>query len=225
MKLNNKNNQGFTLLELILTIILVSLIFLTAQRIMNQLMHVRNSPSMAYGNQTVRSLIIDTIQNDWLLHGLTFSTPANPFPPPQNGGNAQQCAPLAAPCVIFNFQSFGRPARLIFNDRFLFYRSFDNIETTWEFVAARSSTDARYNRANVANVNAGHCNLTLAYHCFQRYQTPPVAGQPPGSNEYALLQIRIPIFNYPFNPANSIDNNNINDDIVLTYFGRFRQSP
>ena len=220
---NKRNNQGFTLLELILTIILVALIFLTAQRIMNQLMHVRNNPSLAYANQTVRALIIDTIQNDWLLHGLTFTNPTNPFPVPVAGTPAQ-CAPLrplptssvpspqVPPCIVFIFQSFGRTATLAFSERALFYNSFEEIETTWRFVEARSYMG--HNRANVAT-----CNLIDAYHCFHRHQTPG------GVGEYALLKIRIPIFNYLDNPNNNRDNNNINDDIVLTYFGRLRQYP
>jgi len=235
MKKNKLNNQGFTLLELILTIILVSLIFLTAQRIMNQLMHVRNSPSLAYTNQTVRSLIIDTIQNDWLMHGLSFhgTNANNPnFSVPVMGTPAQ-CAPLAipaasgnparpaTPCVIFTFRSFGRTATLAFSEFSLFYRSFDDISTTWQFTGARSHINAGW-LGNVSSANPAHCNLSNAYHCFQTYNTPVIAGQPAGFNQYALIQIRIPIFNYRDNSQNNLGNNNINDDIVLTYFGRFR---
>ena len=199
--MKKQNNKGFTLIELIVAIALFVITMLAAHGFINYLMHVRTSPSMAYANQTTRALIIDTIQNDWLTHGIT----SNAFIPSRFADN--NCLPLAQPCIRFIFYSHDRRATLIFNRESLHYQTFLGIRHTWNFRGGTSYVPAS---GWLANTPAGNCELRNAFHCSEIFRV--------NNLDYIFLQIRIPIHNG--NPRNSITHNNINDDIVLTYYGR-----
>jgi len=176
------NNKGFTLIELMVAIGLLSIIVLISIFLINDLIYIKNNTPLAYDNQINRAIIIDSIQQDILQNGLAY----------ENSLTELLKDPIMSPdSATFTLTSLRGQATIILRKDSLTYIDFSGKESKWDFINAYSDINLRPST-----------DFTLNYF-----------------NGYALIVIRIPI--YTNNVNNDPDNNNINDDIIITYYGKF----
>ena len=131
------NKKGFTLMELLITVALLSIIMLVAQRFINQLLHVKQNSEVAMANQINRSIIIDTIQSDLITNGRGCIVEAT-----QN-------------CVLFTYAGnhveleligIDSSATIRLSTEQLIYTSFTGKRYEWAFENARSSISSDRNK-------------------------------------------------------------------------------
>ena len=207
------NQKGFTLVELIITVVLLSLILLSAQATINHLSHINRHPPIAYDNQTNRSTIISTVQNDLLNQGLSYATTSTGEIAVQavdhiiiNNNDPQaaaKCHQLERPCSVITLRSFRGEDKIISNTEHLIY--------------------ANYNRNGFVIENPEQNLIKTHYWTFDNAFSDPqrveYSFEPRTDNEFVILNIRIPIYNdYHLNQP---DDNNTADDIIITYFGKY----
>ena len=171
-------NKGLTLLELLATILLLSIVMLCAQRLVNQLLYAKNNSVLAEENAINRALIIDTIQDDLVVYGLSY----NSITVTKEG--ASQKISLGIP---------GKDKNVIITvaENSLHYTDYDGKESHWEYEGCTAGVD----------------DISYYYESFHAYM---------------FFQLHIPIYTKHSN--NKKDNNNIADDIIITYYGKTESS-
>lgn len=186
------NKKGFTLVELLVTVSLLSIVTIIAINLVNDLIFMKDNNVLAYENQVTRAVIIDTIEQDLLAYGWTYST--------TNDGLKIE---TTADSVTYTINTPSGESFLKVKKKSISYTDFEGRERTWQL-----------DKSATAEIKPISPKTKLVSKNSWDYVTPDTV------SGYALINLNIPI--YTNNPNNNEDNNNTNDDITITYYGKFQ---
>ena len=127
------NNKGMTLTEVLVSIVLLGVVMIFAYGIVNQLIYVKNSNATAVDNQINRALIIDTIQNDLVVYGLSYTTMLTEGFSVSKDVNTNM--------IIFKMTTYRGASYIYLTKNELVYKDFTGRENKWTLKGAFSTTD------------------------------------------------------------------------------------
>jgi len=184
MKLNNK---GMTLIELLLSIVLVGLVLTFLFQLLNDLQHETNNNDFAYNNQVNRMDVIYTISKDlqkYTLVGIKDEKEYNNIIIKfyYSQGGETKTAVLRSDTSTYTDEYGDTNIKY-----YLRYTNYSGEQFSWEMKGAELDT----------------CG-TFVYYVDNN------------SNSY-YFKINIPIYNSVYHDRNNEDRNNAVDDIEITY--------
>lgn len=184
MKLNNK---GMTLMELLVSIVLVGIVLTFLFQLLTDLEHETENNNYAYNNQVNRTDVIYTIEKDLQKYTLVGIEDASvdkkliiKFYYLKNGGVSNTT--LQSDSTEYKDELGDTKTKY-----YLRYTSYNNEKYSWEMKGAELDTCAIFNYYVDSN-----------------------------SNSY-YFKINIPIYNSIFHDRNNKERNNAVDDIEITY--------
>jgi len=183
--MNKLNKRGITLVEMLASIVLLGVVMISSYAIVSHLLYVKNNATLAVDNSINRALIIDAIQNDLVVYGLSY-----------DGVLAEEVKITEEEnSIVFHLTSYKGKSMIVLSASDLVYIDPMGIEAKWSF--AKNSFSS--------------VELDLHEYYDVLYN---------GEENTALIQIKIPIYtNHPSN--NGKNKNNVNDDIIITYYGPY----
>lgn len=186
MKLNKK---GMTLMELLISIVLVGIVLTFLLQLLNDLENETENNNYAYNNQVNRTDVIYTVEKDLLKYTLLGVEDAS-----SNGkiiikfhylkNDGVQTAILTSDTKTYNDELGDEKTKYYFR-----YTSYDNEKYSWEMKGATIDTCGNF----TYYINSS------------------------SSNYY--FKINIPLYNSTYHERNNKDKNNAVDDIEISYAG------
>jgi len=184
MKLNNK---GITLMELLISIVLIGLVLTFLFQLLNDLQHETENNNYAYNNQVNRTEVIYTIEKDlnkYTLVGIEDKTVDDKLILHFHfiKGNGLQTAVLES-----DYNEYTDELGVARIKYYLRYKDYNGLLTSWEMKGAEIDP----------------CGVFTYY--VDNY-----------SNNY-YFRLNINLYNNPYHERNNKDRNNAVDDIEITY--------
>ena len=189
MKRIIKNKKGVTIIELLISILLMGLVLTFLTRVLSDLKQESVGTSFAFNNQVNRMELIYTIQNDLNSHFLVSITDKSYY---ASGFNIEfnfKNGYINNTAVLSSSKTTTHSLLETIDTYYITYKDFNGVTHKWEMVGGRASS------------------------CFEF-----TSYIDKNSNNY-YFRIDIPIYNNPDNDFNNEENNNLLDDIGISFAG------